>query len=237
MVGIVLVSHSLALANAVLNLVRQVATSQIQIAVAAGMGGDHSEFGTNAVEISAAIQSVINPLGVLVLMDIGSAILSAEAALELLPDDIATRVRLCPAPFVEGAIAAAIQAGLGSDIDTVHEEAKSALRPKHEHLGPVSETTRHPEMAQVVGENKNASVTVAIHGEHGLHLRPAARFVQTASSFKSDIFVRHNAGDEPAVSGKSLSQLMSLGVSQGDVITITAKGSDSEDAVRALKSL
>ncbi len=119
MVGLVIVSHSRALANALANLVKQVSSSDIPVAVSAGVGDDRGEFGTDAVEISEAIQSVFSPDGVLVLMDLGSAVLSAQVALDLLPPELKDRVRFCAAPLVEGAVAAGVQIGLGSDIDTV----------------------------------------------------------------------------------------------------------------------
>src|SRR5512143_2944821 len=135
MIGIVLVSHSRALADALVDLVRQVSTADVSIAIAAGVGCDRLEFGTDAIELMEAIQSVYTEDGVLVLMDLGSAVLSAKTALDLLPQEIAEKVLLCPAPFVEGAIAAAVQAGVGSDLGTVSREARTALLPKDEQIG------------------------------------------------------------------------------------------------------
>ncbi|HEX7976282.1 MAG TPA: hypothetical protein VF498_17865, partial [Anaerolineales bacterium] len=88
MVGLVLVSHSRALAEALAFLVRQVASPNVPLAVAAGVGPERQEIGTDAVEISEAIQAVDAGDGVMVLMDLGSAVLSAEMALELLPPDL-----------------------------------------------------------------------------------------------------------------------------------------------------
>jgi multiphosphoryl transfer protein len=141
MVGILIVSHSRALAEGLVELVKQVASDQVPIAIAAGAGEDNQDFGTNAVEIMEAIQALDNPQGVLVLMDLGSAILSAEMALELLPPEMHERIRFCPAPLVEGAIAAGIQASLGSDLQTVCQEAMGALEPKKEQLGEAIEKT------------------------------------------------------------------------------------------------
>ena len=135
MIGLVIVSHSRALADALVGLLRQVASADLPVAVAAGIGEDHSEFGTDAVEIMEAIQSVYSDAGVLVLMDLGSAVLSANMALELLPPEMSDKIRFCGAPLVEGAIAAAVQIGLNNDLDTVCREAKEALLPKREYLG------------------------------------------------------------------------------------------------------
>jgi dihydroxyacetone kinase phosphotransfer subunit len=135
MVGMVVVSHSRALANALIDLVRQVANIDIPLAVAAGVGSDRSEFGTDATEIMEAIQSVYSKDGVVVLMDLGSAVLSAKMALDLLPPEIASGVHFCSAPIVEGSIAAAVQIGLGSGAQAVCQEAMHALDPKREQLG------------------------------------------------------------------------------------------------------
>ncbi len=135
MVGIVLVSHSRQLAEGLLALLRQMSAPSVRIAIAAGSGDDRREIGTDAVEIMGAIQSVFGDDGVVVLMDLGSAILSAETAREMLPPEIADKLSFCAAPFVEGALAAAVQAGLGANLETVCEEARSALLPKQEHLG------------------------------------------------------------------------------------------------------
>src|SRR5215213_8695661 len=117
MVGLVIVSHSRALAESLVGLLRQVAASTLTIAIAAGIGEDRNEFGTDAVEIMDAIQSVYSEAGVLVLMDLGSAVLSAKMALDLLPPEMIENIRFCGAPLVEGAIAAAVQIGVGSDLD------------------------------------------------------------------------------------------------------------------------
>src|SRR5512138_2704303 len=135
MVGLVLVSHSRALADALVGLLRQVASLDLPIAVAAGIGDDRSEFGTDAVEIMEAIQSVYSEDGVLVLMDLGSAVLSAKMALDFLPPEMAEKVRFCGAPMIEGAVAAAVQISLNADLDTICREASAALAPKREQLG------------------------------------------------------------------------------------------------------
>ena len=100
MVNILLVSHSYQLASGVAELVRQMAPSDsVKIDVAAGIGEDHQEIGTNAVEIMEKLNALYTPEGTLVLMDLGSAILSAEMALDMLDEEVKTRCacaqRLC----------------------------------------------------------------------------------------------------------------------------------------------
>ncbi len=134
MISLVLVSHSRPLAQALADLIHQFAQSGVKIAIAAGAGPDHQDFGTDATEIAQAIQSVYSPEGVLVLMDMGSAVLSAEMALDFLPEEIRQHTLLSPAPLVEGAFIGAVQAGVGSDLPAVAREAEKALIPKVQQL-------------------------------------------------------------------------------------------------------
>ncbi len=177
MVGLVIVSHSRALADGLVGLLRQVASPTLPIAVAAGIGEDRSEFGTDAVEIMEAIQSVYSEEGVLVLMDLGSAVLSAKLALDLLPPEMTEKVSFCGAPLVEGAVAAAVQIGLTNDLEAICREANGALAPKREQLGGES---KEPTVAVSVPDEATDSITLTLTNLHGLHARPAAKFVQTA---------------------------------------------------------
>jgi len=128
MVGLVLVSHSRDLATALAEFARRAVEEPIPVACAAGV--ESVELGTDAQAIAEAIRSVHGPDGVLVLMDLGSAVLAAETALELLSEEERAGVRLCPAPLVEGAVAAAVQIAAGADLDAVYREASQALAPK-----------------------------------------------------------------------------------------------------------
>jgi PTS hybrid protein len=82
-----------------------------------------------------AIESVADTDHVLVMMDIGSALLSAETALDLLDPAIAAKVRLCAAPLVEGTLAATVSAASGAGIDKVIADAMNALEAKRVQLG------------------------------------------------------------------------------------------------------
>src|SRR5512143_3473882 len=189
MVNLVIVSHSPALAAGVVELARAMTQQQpIVTATAAGTGDAQHPLGTNAEVIQQAIESAYSDEGVLVLMDLGSAIMSAEMALDFLPPDHRAQVRLSAAPLVEGAIAAAVQASLGGSLDEVATEAMGALAAKIDQLGvfqpqpPLRTKVTHPlEGAQ--------DIVVTIENRLGLHARPAAQFVQLAARFQSDIFV------------------------------------------------
>lgn len=235
MVGLVIVSHSRALAEALANLVKQVSSAPIPIAISAGVGEARQEFGTDAVEISEAIRSVDSQSGVLVMMDLGSAILSAEMALELLPPETRSRVRFCAAPLVEGAIAAAVQIGLDSDLETVSREAEQSLLPKQQH---VYETSA-PQAVELVSASSESAVQMelTLHNLHGLHARPAARFVQTASRFKADIQVENLTNGKGPASARSLNAIAILGAVENHRIRLRATGAEAAEALSALKQL
>ncbi len=241
MVNLVIVSHSRALAEAAVALARQMAAPAVQMIIAAGAGDAHQEFGTDTVEIIDAIQAADSPDGVAVIMDLGSAILSAEMALDMLPNEIRAHVRLCPAPFVEGLLAGAVQAGLGADLETVCTEAAHALQPKQEQLSaspdalaeasPITSPTNEPAPAET------HEVTVTLHNTHGLHARPAARFVQLAAGFYADVRVHKLGAGAPPVSARSLNRLATLGAVAGDQLVIQATGPQAGAALEALRAL
>jgi phosphocarrier protein FPr len=232
MVGFVLVSHSRDLAKGLLALIKQVANPNVPVAIAAGAGPDHTDFGTDAIEIMEAIQTVSSPDGVVVLMDLGSAVLSAQMAIDLLPPEISSGVRLCAAPLVEGSMAAVVQAGLGSDADTICREAEGALLPKREQVGveePAAEIS--PAAPEPAGGLKR---TLVLKNRYGLHARPASRFVQTAGSFDAVVQVRDLTNQKGPVSARSLNAIATLGAVGGHEIEISASGLQAQEALDAL---
>ena len=131
MVGIVVVSHSAELARGVVELARQMGGEEVRVEEAGGM--DDGSIGTDAVRVQAAIERAMSGDGVLVLMDLGSALMSAEMAVELMEGD--GRVVLSEAPLVEGAVAAAAAARGGASLDEVRAEAGRAFAAKQAQLG------------------------------------------------------------------------------------------------------
>ena len=77
-------------------------------------------------------------------------------------------------------------------------------------------------------------ITLTIQNKVGLHARPAALFVQTAKRFDCDIRVTH---DEREANAKSILNVLTLGASQGAVITVCAEGEDADQALKALEAL
>lgn len=120
-VGIVLVSHSAELVKGLQQFLSQV---QPQVPVAIAGGTDDGELGTSPFKIKEAIESVYSEKGVIVLFDLGSALMSTEMALEWL--DEKERVKIADAPLVEGAYAAMVESGCGSTLERVLHSAQKA---------------------------------------------------------------------------------------------------------------
>jgi PTS hybrid protein len=123
-VGLVVVSHSAKVAEGVVEMAAQMATGvRIEAAGATDEGG----IGTDATLIAEAIAAADSGDGVLVFADLGSAVLSAQLAIdELVDEQRRGSVRIADAPLVEGAVIAAIQASTGSSLDEVAEAARGA---------------------------------------------------------------------------------------------------------------
>ncbi|PKM50432.1 MAG: PTS mannose transporter subunit IID [Firmicutes bacterium HGW-Firmicutes-7] len=125
MVGIVIVSHSKKVAEGIKDLAMQMVGPEQKIICAGGM--EDGGIGTDAVRICDAIQSADSGQGVVVLVDLGSAVISSNLALELLQENgIDTQVTLADAPILEGAISAAVQAFIGGSMKEVVEAAELA---------------------------------------------------------------------------------------------------------------
>jgi dihydroxyacetone kinase phosphotransfer subunit len=125
-VGLVLVSHSAQLAAGLLEMVQQI--TRVSSGVIAVGGLADGSLGTSAEAIRRALDALDGPDGVLVLMDLGSAVLTTESVLDELPEAQRRRVRLSNAPLVEGALAAAMQAALGAPLAEVADAAEAAGR-------------------------------------------------------------------------------------------------------------
>jgi multiphosphoryl transfer protein len=228
MVGIVVVCHSRALARAAVALAQEMVHSQpVRIVTAAGL--DDTTFGTDAGQIVRAITVADTGAGVVVLMDLGSAVLSAELALDLL-DDARSRVVLCPAPLVEGLIVAAVAAAGGATREEVAAEAAEALAGKAELLAcaPVAD---HSSDEQVPGELVGAFTVV---NPHGLHARPAARIVQEVRTLDARVQLRNRTTGSAWVPASSLSKITTLGALRGHDVEIRVSGDQAREILERL---
>jgi len=235
--GIVAVSHSLRLAEAAEELAAQmVPGGGAPIALAAGAGTDADGapiLGTDATRVAAAIDELAASCdGVLVLMDLGSAVMSAEFALELRASDVP--VRLVSAPFVEGLLAAAVTAAQGASLEEVAAEANGALIAKSAQLsdepqtpvgsgGPVpdesvlDESAPASEPVSAVSRPGEGLRTVVVRNPAGVHARPAAMIAQAAAG--AELRLRRLPGGDP-VPASSMMRLLALGARPGDEVQL-----------------
>ena len=122
MVGIVIVSHSQKVAEAVVELTTMMADGA---AIAAAGGLEDGTFGTSYEKIKNAIDSVYSEDGVIVLMDMGSAVMTTEMVLEEYDND---KIKMVDAPLVEGAVAASVSSLFGSDMASIIDELAETKR-------------------------------------------------------------------------------------------------------------
>lgn len=212
-VGLVIVSHSARIAEGVVELAAQMAPTVV--IVAAG-GTDDGRIGTSFDRVQAALGEAESGDGVVVLCDLGSAVLTAETAIELA--DEPERIRIADAPIVEGAVAAAVAAEAGEDLDAV----VAAASP-----GAEGATDAPVAAAGAVGP---ARLEIELENEHGLHARPASELVRTVSGF--DAYVTVNGVD-----AKSLLRVLALGLDRGSVVAFEATGPDADAAIAAVDAL
>lgn len=229
LVGVVAVSHSRALADAAISLALEM-TSQGGPAIAAAAGSADGGTGTDAARIAEAIAEVDSGAGVVVIMDLGSAIMSAELALEFIDPTLAERVRLVAAPFVEGLLAAVVRAAGGATLEVVAAEAAAAMTPKLEHLGAASSET--PVSAP---DAADASSVVTVRNVAGLHARPAAIIAGVVSEFAAEVTL--TVGERAAVSAESPIGIATLAAKAGTVVRIEARGDDASAAVECVRLL
>lgn len=128
MVGVVIVSHSQKVAEGIREMALQMARPGQQIIAAGGM--DNGSIGTDVTKVSEAIMTANTGDGVIVMVDLGSAVMTTDTALELLDEEIRIEVKIADAPILEGAISAVVEASLGSCLATVVNTAEGARNLK-----------------------------------------------------------------------------------------------------------
>lgn len=234
MVGLVVVSHSRALARAAVALATQMTqASEIRIEIAAGL--DDTTLGTDAACIAKAVSDADDGSGVVVLMDVGSALLSAELALDLLDDDIRGRVVLSPAPLVEGLVVAVVTAAGGASAHEVATEAADALEAKRRLLEP-ARPVDNPTARESAALPRVLTGSFIL-GPAGLHARPAARLVDEVRRHGADVRLRNRTVGSAWVSASSLTQVMSLDARAGAEVELQISGRQAADLLRDLLAL
>ena len=227
-----MVSHSSTLAEGVVALAREMGGSKLALEAAGGTE-EAGVLGTSAERVQAAIERAMSSDGVLVLMDLGSALMSAEFAIELL-GDTPGKVVMSEAPLVEGAVAAAAAASGGASLEEVAAEARSALAMKSSQLGVSDDGAAPVEAAP--SPPADAQASILIRNAIGLHARPAARFVDTVRGFDAEVWVAKAGGGEP-VRATSLTNVVALGARFGDTLLVSASGPGAGEVIAALQQL
>lgn len=234
MIGVVVVSHSALVAEGVVQLARQMGGDDVALAAAGGIDDPDDPIGTDPFAIKEAIEAVWSPDGVLVLMDLGSAVMNAETALDFLEEPAeAAKVLLCAAPLVEGAVAAVATARLGSDLEAVAAEARNGLAQKLDHLG--GEVEEAPTPAGLGDEA--LSVQITIPNRLGLHLRPAGKLVALVGKYEAAVEIANLTESKGPVSARSLSRVSSLGAVRGHVVELRAEGPDAAAVLASVRQL
>ena len=231
-VGLLLVSHSSKIAEGVAELAHQMAAT---VTIVAAGGTDEDGIGTSFEKVQSGLASADSGEGVVVLYDLGSALLTTETAVDFLEDDaVRERVRVVDAPLVEGAVAAAVAAEMGSGLDDVVAAARTAGGvPENgaETGAGATDAGSGPHAGDAsAGTDGAVERTVVLVNRDGLHARPAADFVKLAGSFDARI-------DVNGVDAQSLLAIMSLGLVRGAEARIRATGPDARRAVDELSEL
>lgn len=215
-VGLVIVSHSARIAEGVVELAAQMAPS---VAIVAAGGTDDGGIGTSFDRVQAALVEAESGDGVVVLCDLGSAVLTAETALDFA--EAPERIRIADAPIVEGAVAAAVAAEAGEPLDAV----VAAAEPAADRLAdPATAAESEPT------GGADARLEIALENEHGLHARPASELVRTVSGFDATVTVN-------GVDAKSLLKVLALGLDRGAVVAFAATGPQASEAIEAIEAL
>jgi PTS hybrid protein len=221
-VALVLVSHSARLAEGARELAAQMAP-EVLIVVAGGDGAGGLGTSFDLVE-EALTAATADGRSAVVLTDLGSAVLTTESVLELLDEDVAARVHLADAPFVEAAVAAGVTAAGGAPVGEVLGAAVAA-GAGFPHAVPAGEV----DVAPAPAHDDHAGVITAhvlVRNPLGLHARPAAVLARMMAGFDAAVQV-------DGVNGASVLELMQLGATQGRTLEVAASGPQARVAVDA----
>ena len=234
-VGLLIVSHSARIAEGVAELAGQMAEG---VAIVPAGGTDDGGIGTSFDRVVAGLAEADTGDGVVVLCDLGSAVLTAETALDLAEDP--DRIRIADAPIVEGAVAAAVAAAQGDPLAAVLEAAESALGVEAQREAAWSAAASGPSAADdasgrtrtdaASGTDDVATLDVMLETEHGLHLRPASELVRALSGLDARTTVE-------GVDATSLLRVCALGLERGQTAHFVATGRDAHAAIAAIREL
>jgi PTS hybrid protein len=213
-VRLVVVSHSSKIADGAVELAAQMAPD---VLILPAGGTDDGRIGTSLDKVMAALEQAAGD-GVVVLADLGSAVMTAESAAEFAADP--GSVLIADAPIVEGLVAAAVAAQAGAEAAAVKDAAEAVYRPP-----------AHPaEAGHVHQQPPDATGDFVLVNQTGMHARPAAKIAGGLSAMDAEVTV--NGAD-----GASMTELMMLAAGKGTVLHVEASGPDAAKAVGYLERL
>ena len=221
-VSIVVVSHSEKIADGAAELAAQMAPD---VVILPAGGTTDGRIGTSLEKVMAALDQVPNGGGAVIVTDLGSAVMTAESALEFVenPADVV----LADAPLVEGLVAAAVAAQGGGDVQAVKQAAEAVRGPARQPGAPVLQEV---EEGSVTGSGPDFTGDFELINQAGMHARPAAKIAGGLSSLDAEVHVN-------GVDATSMTGLMTLAAGKGSVLRVEAWGVDAERAVNYVGGL
>ncbi|GGI78307.1 dihydroxyacetone kinase phosphoryl donor subunit DhaM [Pseudarthrobacter scleromae] len=220
-VRLVVVSHSEKIADGAAELAAQMAPD---VLVLTAGGTTDGRIGTSLEKVLAALDKAGSG-GTVILTDLGSAVMTAESALEFAEDPEA--MVLADAPLVEGLVAAAVAAQGGADMQAVKRAAESVGGPvRHPDDSPLSAVGAGP----ATGKGPDFTGDFELVNQAGMHARPAAKIAGGLSALDAEVTVN-------GVDGASMTGLMTLAAGKGSVLHVEAWGADAERAVNYVGGL
>ncbi|MFC4397290.1 HPr family phosphocarrier protein [Arthrobacter sedimenti] len=235
-VSIVVVSHSEKIADGAVELAAQMAPD---VMILPAGGTDDGRIGTSLEKVLAALEQAggqdsgqeggqaggagVAANGTVVITDLGSAVMTAESALEFLENPAG--VLLADAPLVEGLVAAAVAAQGGADVQAVRKAAEAAGGPAHP-----TESAASGAVGPVTSAAPDSAGDFELVNQAGMHARPAAKVAGGLASLDAEVSIN-------GVDGASMTGLMTLGAGKGTVLHVEAWGPDAERAVEYVGGL
>lgn len=220
-VSLVVISHSAEIARGTCRLAAQMAPG---VPLRPAGGTDDDDLGTSFGKIVDAIGDDPGD-GVVLVCDIGSAVMTAETVLDTMGDDARARIILADGPIVEGTVAGAVASATGASVSDVARAVAQAGG-----LGVSAPDASASPSGDENGETMPLSREITLVNEEGLHARPAAEFVKKASTYEAEITVN-------GVDAKSLLGIMALGLAKGTSARLSASGTDAKEAIASLTAM
>lgn len=222
-VALVLVSHSAQVAAGTAEIAGQMAPDVLLLPA----GGIDGGIGTSVDLVMESVERGLTEYpddagGVVVLTDLGSAVLTTDLVLEMVDPE---RVRVPAAPFVEGAVSAAVAAQQGGDLAAVEAAALEAGR---QYAAEAPAPAHDPDLAAV--GDASVSRRVTLRNPLGLHARTAAQVARLVADSGAPVTI-------DGADGSSVLALMALGVTGGHELTVSATGDGALAAVDAVVGL